>query len=363
MEDNKRITVKDIANELQISPGTVSKALSGKRGISEAMRSRIYDTAVSMGYRVNRTAQCLARKPIRIGITYPAVWAQYYDELIHGMERALDSLRDFNVIGEFKTFSSLYSMDELSDIVHQYIDEQVDAVILCPASITTCDVLLQELKSHNIPVFLVGNDFYPDLRTDCIRVNAILAGKLAGELMNYLTEENANLLAFIGDKSLTEHAEKITGFCSELQGGRRLVSCFETQDEPQVAAYLIQKSIQEIHNIQGVYVATGNSISICDVLSQNEATRSIKLIVTDWFDDLIPYVHQHRIHAVVFQNPAAQGEIAIRRCYDYLTKHTLTSQHLITPTVLLRNNLLEMEHLEKNQFSSSDVVCPYDTLK
>ena len=109
MEDIRRVTVKDIANELQISPGTVSKALSGKKGISDTMRNRIYDTAIAMGYRVNRTAQSLARKPICIGIIYPVVWAEYYGELIRGMERALESLRDYNVTGEFACFSSLYS--------------------------------------------------------------------------------------------------------------------------------------------------------------------------------------------------------------------------------------------------------------
>ena len=341
MDDFRRITVKDIASELQISPGTVSKALSGKRGISDALRNRIYDTALSMGYRVNRTAQSLARKPIRIGITYPAVWAQYYGELIRGMEHALDSRRDYNVSGDFHTFSSLYSSDELSSIVFKFIEEQVDAVILCPASVTDCEALLRELKAHEIPVFLVGNDFQPELRTACIRVNAILAGRLAGEMMNYLTPEGSNLLAFIGDKSLREHTEKISGFCEELEGGRHLVGSYETQDEPQIAAYLIKKALQEIPNIQGVFVATGNSVAICEVLQQSEQTRGIKLIVTDLFDELMPYVRDRQINAVIFQNPASQGEQAVLLCYDYITKHTLAGQCLIAPTVLLRNNLLD----------------------
>ena len=41
----KRVTVKDIANQLNISVGTVSKALSGKPGISADMRDKIFRTS------------------------------------------------------------------------------------------------------------------------------------------------------------------------------------------------------------------------------------------------------------------------------------------------------------------------------
>lgn len=355
MEQKERVTVKDIASRLQISPGTVSKALSGKKGISASMRCRICDTAAEMGYHVNRTAQSLARKTIRIGIAYPAVWAQYYDQLIRGMNRALDSLRDYNVIGLFHTFSGLYETQELSAIVEVFIRGKIDAVILCPGAITDCDTLLQQLREAEIPCFLVGNDFDPSLRTACIRVDAVLAGKLAGEMMNYLTPENAQLLAFIGDGNLTEHAEKLQGFRTELQGGRYLAGCFETQDNPVIAAEMIQKAVCDFPQIRGVYVATGNSVPVCEILSRQVETAQVRIIATDLFPELVPYVCRRQIHAVVFQNPEAQGEQAVLRCYEHITKHEMVGQCLITPSVLLRNSILAMQQAQPaNRTSSED---------
>ncbi len=52
----QRTTLRDIAERLNITPGTVSKAMNGADDISEEMRSLILDTAVEMGY-VNRKAQ------------------------------------------------------------------------------------------------------------------------------------------------------------------------------------------------------------------------------------------------------------------------------------------------------------------
>lgn len=47
-------TIKDIANRLGISIGTVSKGLNGASDISEGLRQMVLDTAVEMGYTTKR---------------------------------------------------------------------------------------------------------------------------------------------------------------------------------------------------------------------------------------------------------------------------------------------------------------------
>ena len=43
-------TLEDIARTLGVSKGTVSKALSGADGVSDAMRKSVVETAVELGY-------------------------------------------------------------------------------------------------------------------------------------------------------------------------------------------------------------------------------------------------------------------------------------------------------------------------
>ena len=47
-------TIKDIANILHISTGTVSKGLNGANDISDELRTKILDTAVSVGYMTKK---------------------------------------------------------------------------------------------------------------------------------------------------------------------------------------------------------------------------------------------------------------------------------------------------------------------
>lgn len=50
----KMATIKDIADKLGISVGTVSKGLNGASDISEALRQTVLDTAVEMGYTTKK---------------------------------------------------------------------------------------------------------------------------------------------------------------------------------------------------------------------------------------------------------------------------------------------------------------------
>ena len=61
----KKITMRDIANELQVSTVTVSKALSDREGVSDEVRGRIKQKAEEMGYRYHSLA-----KSMKEGISY-----------------------------------------------------------------------------------------------------------------------------------------------------------------------------------------------------------------------------------------------------------------------------------------------------
>lgn len=47
-------TIKDIADKLGISVGTVSKGLNGASDISDTLRQTVLDTAVEMGYTTKK---------------------------------------------------------------------------------------------------------------------------------------------------------------------------------------------------------------------------------------------------------------------------------------------------------------------
>ena len=59
---DKRVTMKDIANSLGISIGTVERALHGKQDINPETKQLVLDKVREMGYLPNKHARSLSLK-------------------------------------------------------------------------------------------------------------------------------------------------------------------------------------------------------------------------------------------------------------------------------------------------------------
>ena len=57
-----RVTIVDVARHAQVSAGTVSNALTGKRPVAEATRQRILAAISELGYQPNLLARGLVNR-------------------------------------------------------------------------------------------------------------------------------------------------------------------------------------------------------------------------------------------------------------------------------------------------------------
>lgn len=86
------INIKDIAKECDVNPATVSRAINGKKGVSEKMRSKILHVAESMGYSKNPLAASLiTHKSGIIGLVVPDITNPYYASVAQGVSTVMRS--------------------------------------------------------------------------------------------------------------------------------------------------------------------------------------------------------------------------------------------------------------------------------
>ncbi|UKM64358.1 LacI family transcriptional regulator [Flavobacteriaceae bacterium GSB9] len=94
----KKITLKQIAKELDVSVSTVSKALSGSKEISEDTTQKIKAFAKLYNYKPNNIALSLKnRKTKTVGILIPEIVHHFFSTVIRGIERVANR-RGYNVI-------------------------------------------------------------------------------------------------------------------------------------------------------------------------------------------------------------------------------------------------------------------------
>lgn len=88
MDNHKEVTIYDIAQQLNISPATVSRGLKDHPAISKKTKKKILETAKSMGYRSNTFASNLRkRRTNTIGVIVPKLNSSFMSDVIAGIEK------------------------------------------------------------------------------------------------------------------------------------------------------------------------------------------------------------------------------------------------------------------------------------
>ena len=97
----KRATMRDIARAVGTSAVTVSKALAGKPGMSDKLRSKIMKKAGEMGYEYPRNSRVILPEHMEIGILIPDKYFEpdsYYAILCKRLIKKLEDMGHFGLL-------------------------------------------------------------------------------------------------------------------------------------------------------------------------------------------------------------------------------------------------------------------------
>ena len=339
--ENKRVTIKDIANRLNVSYGIINRALNNKPGISDEMRDKILKTADELGYRINKVAQSMARATIVIGVVIPSYWTEYFSVLKDGMDNEFDRLLDYNVESKYYFISNSSSGRETVSAIKQCIKDEVNGIILCDIFPSGLDKIFTELHKKNIPIVGFGNvstmnsSFLCSVQVDCYR-----SGCMAAEMLNFMLPDDSDTIIFVGNKDNLEHNSKIKGFTdiANTYNNMTVIGVYETHDDEDIAIHLLKKIINQNSKINGIYCATSNSNSICKFIEEN--SLDIKLICTDLNSQIAYYIKKGVVQCSVFHDLKAHGRTAVRVLYEYIAEHKKTDGTIyMTPILIIRSNL------------------------
>ena len=122
------ITIKDVARRAQVSPGTISNVLTGKRRVSETTRSRVLSAVEELGYHPNVLARSLINRRSET-IAVVATGLEYFgpSQTVVGIEQ------EAHEVGYFLMLNLLYQADSpvetaLSDLLGRRVDGIIWAV-------------------------------------------------------------------------------------------------------------------------------------------------------------------------------------------------------------------------------------------
>ncbi len=152
----RKITLKDIARELDVSISTVSKALKNSEEIGRDTKEKVQAFARLYNYKPNNVAISLQNKRTKnIGVVIPEIVHYFFTTVFRGIERYAND-RGYNVI----VCVSDGSFDKEVINIEMLANGSVDGFILSLASETFIKKDYAHLKSitdQGIPVVLFDN--------------------------------------------------------------------------------------------------------------------------------------------------------------------------------------------------------------
>lgn len=165
-DNNKKVTLQDLAHQLHTTPATVSRALQDNPRIGKKMIQAVKELAEKMNYHPDPVAHHLRTgKGSVIGVIVPRIDRTFFASVIGGIERVAGEAGYSVIISQ-----SNESYENEKAAVRAMLMKKVDALAISLAAETTDYSHFDPFLSKNIP--LVFFDRTPEtLRVNKIEVN------------------------------------------------------------------------------------------------------------------------------------------------------------------------------------------------
>jgi LacI family transcriptional regulator len=333
--------IKEIAQALGVSIGTVDRALHGRSGISPKTRERVLKMVQTLGYKPNIAARHLKlNRKVRISVQLPEEIAAFFDALRSGIREAASPFHS-TVELQFRTYPHLCQGDVA--LFEEALREQVDGIIIAPGNPRLLRPCLRRAAAKGIPVVCVATDAPEAERLTSISTDPYTSGAMTAEILTRCVKKPGAVLVVTGGLSTVDHTEKLRGFAawlSEMRSPLTILPVIEAHDDPAEAGSKTREALQRHRDLCAVYITTANSLPVLVAMEEAALLPQIATITTDLFPALVPYIRRGAILGTIYQRPQTQGRMALLSIYRFLMEGVspLPRQPL-PPHIILQSNL------------------------
>jgi len=351
------VGIKDIAQALGISIGTVDRALHGRPGINPLTRTRVLNMVQTLGYRPNVAARYLKlQRKLRIAVHLPREIAAFFDGVAEGIREAAAPFQS-SVELEFRSHRRLGEGDV--ELFRQALDEQTNGIILSPGHPKSLKPWIRKAARAHVPVVCVATDAPKTERLTAVSTDPYTSGAIVAELFLRTVKKSGSVLVVTGDLSTYDHAEKLRGFQEFLGTGDHLsiAAVIQAHDNPKQAYRHVAEHLTRIPDLRALYVSTANSLPVLRAMEEARCLDQTAVMTTDLFPELISLIQAGKVLGTVYQRPQTQGRLAFQALYRFLVEGRCpATRQRLAPHIILRSNLnlfLENELIDLGRPSAS----------
>lgn len=205
-----QVTIKDIAETLNISASTVSRALRDHPDISDATKARVNSLAKELDYHPNSIAQSLKqRKTNLIGVIVPEIKNNFFSAAISGIEEIAYGAGYAIIVSQ-----SNESYERECINIKALISNRIAGLLISISLSTTRDEQFRLLERQNIP-FVFFDRVLEDYEASKVVVDDFNG---AFKAVEYLINSGYRRIAHLaGPKHLSVSQYRLNGYLAALK--------------------------------------------------------------------------------------------------------------------------------------------------
>ncbi|WP_192348294.1 LacI family DNA-binding transcriptional regulator [Algoriphagus sp. Y33] len=342
---NGKATIHDIAEKLQVTASTVSRALNNNPRISDATKKKVLKAAKELNYQPNNIASALRSGRSRlIGVVVPTANRNFFSSVIRGIEEIANSLNYKVVITQ-----SYDDYEKEVQTVEALLNAQVDGVIASVGKATENVDHFKKILKKGIPLVLF------DRVTNDLDVSQVVIDDYYGafEATEHLINEGCRrIVHFSSSQNINIYKERKRGYEDALlKHGMaidpKLIRFSKMQLEDGRAS--MQELIDEKIPFDAVFSASDYSImGAMQVLKENGYTLPQDVKLVGFGDEPFTSFTEPTL-TTVNQKSIPMGKITAETFFEILSQKDQTNnipkKTILKPELIIRNSSINQKKI------------------
>lgn len=342
MIKEKEVTIYDIADKLNISIATVSRALKDDPVVSKKTKKRVFDMAREMNYRSNNFARNLRNQQTKtIGVIVPRLNSNFMSSVIAGIE-IIANANNYNLIISQSSESVIKEIASAKTMFNNRVDGLLVSLAYDTADLSHFDIFYQK----KIPVIFFDRVIEHPHHTNILIENK----KAAKQATEHLISQGCKRIVHITAASkLNVYIERLTGYKEALAAHKikfdkkNVITGNLSLEAGEAAAKLILK-MKPLPD--GIFVANDNCAVGCMLALKKAGIRIPEDIAFVGFNnDAVSKVVEPNLTTINYPG-YEMGEVAALNLINHLTG---TSTIHATNTIILRSEFMVRESSKKKK--------------
>lgn len=331
--ENRKITISDVAEALNVSKTTVSRAISGKGRISEDTRQRVIDYIEANDYKPNVIAKGLAqKKTFNIALVIPGdcnlVDMPFFQNSMQGIcEEASEN--DYDVMLVTTSGNSVANLERM------IANNKVDGVILSRSMVK--DKAAEFLKEQSIPFVLMGTSKDKGiLQVD----NDHKAGCI--ELVSHMLHSGMTRIGLIGgSRSYVVNRTREQGYRDAFRIAQTALDetlIFENCDENDSVEHAVKK-LTDAGAECIVCMDDAICSSVLQILTEKNISVPDQMQIASFYDSTLLMNNKPAITSLLFDDKAL-GALTCRVLLQYIQGEEVQGRTLLGYELISRESTL-----------------------